>query len=218
MFKAGRVSCYGIRGKKRMIKGIIFDLDGTLVTSNLDFAMMKAQLGCPRENDLLEFVDTLPSPYMREEAMALIHQHEMQDAHQAEFIPGAAQAVEQLHHRGFPMAIVTRNFAKAAQTKLARCNLPIDIILTRDDAPAKPDPTALNMIAQKWGLPSTACMYVGDYLYDIEAAHNAQMISCLYIPNATPEYSSKADITFNNWETLLMLIEQKNLKFQHQLA
>ncbi|KZN63519.1 hypothetical protein N473_17000 [Pseudoalteromonas luteoviolacea CPMOR-1] len=201
-----------------MIKGIIFDLDGTLVTSNLDFAMMKAQLGCPREEDLLEFINALPSPYMREEAMSLIHQHEMQDAHQAEFLPGVKQAICELSNKGFPMAIVTRNFAKAAQIKLERCNLPIDLILTRDDAPAKPNPTALNLVAKQWGLPNSACVYVGDYLYDIEAANNANMVSCLYSPEITPEYAQKADIIFRHWEAFLPLIEQNNLKFQHQLA
>lgn len=201
-----------------MIKGIIFDLDGTLVTSNLDFAMMKAQLGCPREEDLLEFINALPSPYMREEAMSLIHQHEMQDAHQAEFLPGVKQAIYELSNKGFPMAIVTRNFAKAAQIKLERCNLPIDLILTRDDAPAKPNPAALNLVAKQWGLPNSACVYVGDYLYDIEAANNANMISCLYSPEITPEYAQKADIIFRHWEAFLPLIEQNNLKFQHQLA
>ncbi|MBQ4877882.1 HAD-IA family hydrolase [Pseudoalteromonas luteoviolacea] len=201
-----------------MIKGIIFDLDGTLVTSNLDFAMMKAQLGCPRDEDLLGFIEALPSPYMREEAMSLIHQHEMQDAHQAEFLPGVKQSIDALHSKGFPMAIVTRNFAKAAKIKLARCKMPIDIILTRDDAPAKPNPAALNLVAQQWGLKNSACMYVGDYLYDIEAANNASMISCLYTPEVTPDYAQQADMIFRHWEAFLPLIEQNNLNFQHQLA
>ena len=29
------------------IRGVIFDLDGTLVSSELDFSLIKAQVGCP---------------------------------------------------------------------------------------------------------------------------------------------------------------------------
>ena len=49
------------------IKGVIFDLDGTLVSSELNFSLIKAQVGCPAEQDLLDYIEQLPSPYMREE-------------------------------------------------------------------------------------------------------------------------------------------------------
>lgn len=35
------------------IKGVIFDLDGTLVSSELNFSLIKAQVGCPADQDLL---------------------------------------------------------------------------------------------------------------------------------------------------------------------
>ncbi|MGB2337256.1 MAG: HAD family hydrolase, partial [Alcanivorax sp.] len=41
--------------------GIIFDLDGTLVDSRLDFAAIRAHLNCPPDMGVLEFIDTLPA-------------------------------------------------------------------------------------------------------------------------------------------------------------
>jgi len=48
-------------------------------------------------------------------------------------------------------------------------------VLTRECAPAKPDPTALLMIAEQWQIAPTQCLYVGDYIYDQLAAEKAGM-------------------------------------------
>ena len=40
--------------------GIIFDMDGTLVDSRLDFTLIRDELDCPEGIGVLEFIDTLP--------------------------------------------------------------------------------------------------------------------------------------------------------------
>ncbi len=142
------------------IKGVIFDLDGTLVSSELDFSLIKAQIGCPCEQDLLDYIAQLPSAYMREEAMNIVHQHELLDAQHAKMLPGVSEAVNALKAKNIPMAIVTRNFDKAAAIKLQNNPLPIEIVLTRSDAPAKPDPSALNNIATLWNMSPSNLLYV----------------------------------------------------------
>ena len=82
--------------------GVIFDLDGTLVSSELDFSLIKAQVGCPLEKDLLAFIAALPSPYMREEAMNIVHQHELLDAQHSHLLPGVASAVTALKENNIP--------------------------------------------------------------------------------------------------------------------
>jgi len=189
------------------IEGIIFDLDGTLVSSELDFTLIKAQLNCPAEHDLLSFIAALPSPYMREEAMNIVHQHELLDAQHATLLPGVAQTVDYLHQRGIPMAIVTRNYNRAAALKLKNNPLPIETVLTRSDAPAKPDPSALNAIATLWELAQQRLIYVGDYLYDIQAAKNANMRSCLYAPDEIPHYAHQADYILHHFNELAELVD-----------
>ncbi|MEI8704225.1 MULTISPECIES: HAD family hydrolase [Pseudoalteromonas] len=189
------------------IHGVIFDLDGTLVSSELDFSLIKAQIGCPCEQDLLDFIAQLPSPYMREEAMNIVHQHELLDAQHATLLPGVSEAIAQLKAKKIPMAIVTRNFDKAASIKLQNNPLPISTVLTRSDAPAKPDPSALNAIATLWDISSANLLYVGDYLYDIQAAHNADMRACLYAPDVTPGYADQADYVLHDFYELVGLID-----------
>lgn len=189
------------------IHGVIFDLDGTLVSSELDFSLIKAQIGCPCEQDLLDFIAQLPSPYMREEAMNIVHQHELLDAQHATLLPGVSEAIAQLKAKKIPMAIVTRNFDKAASIKLQNNPLPISTVLTRSDAPAKPDPSSLNAIATLWDISSANLLYVGDYLYDIQAAHNADMRACLYAPDVTPGYADQADYVLHDFYELVGLID-----------
>jgi HAD superfamily hydrolase (TIGR01509 family) len=189
------------------IEGIIFDLDGTLVSSELDFTLIKAQLNCPADQDLLNFIASLPSPYMREEAMDIVHQHELLDAQHAVLLPGVAQTVEYLNEIGIPMAIVTRNYNRAAALKLKNNPLPIETVLTRSDAPPKPDPSALNAIATLWELEQHKLIYVGDYLYDIQAAKNAKMRSCLYAPDEIPDYAHQADYILHHFSELAELVD-----------
>jgi HAD superfamily hydrolase (TIGR01509 family) len=196
------------------IHGVIFDLDGTLVSSELDFSLIKAQIGCPDNEDLLDFIAQLPSPYMREEAMNIVHQHELLDAQHATLLPGVNEAIALLNERNIPMAIVTRNFDKAAALKLKNNPLPISTVLTRSDAPAKPDPSALNAIATLWNISADILLYVGDYLYDIQAAHNANMRACLYAPNETPPYADQADYVLHDFYDLVALVESYSKKVE----
>jgi HAD superfamily hydrolase (TIGR01509 family) len=189
------------------IHGVIFDLDGTLVSSDLDFLLIKAQVGCPPEEDLLDHIAQLPSAYMREEAMNIVHQHELLDAQNASILPGVSEAVAALKAKNIPMAIVTRNFDKAAAIKLQNNPLPIDTVLTRSDAPAKPNPSALNAIATLWNINADNLLYVGDYLYDIQAAHNANMRACLYAPEVTPPYADQADYVLHDFFELVALVD-----------
>jgi phosphoglycolate phosphatase-like HAD superfamily hydrolase len=57
--------------------------------------------------------------------------------------------------------------------------------LTREDAPPKPDPQGLLSIAANWAIDCGDIAYIGDYKYDIQAAHNAGMQAWLYTEKIT---------------------------------
>ncbi len=161
------------------IKGIIFDLDGTLVTSSLDFRAIKSEIGCPEHEDALKYIHQLPSPELRTAALQVIHRHEMNDALSAQWMPGAQEFVHRCLADDIALAIVTRNSMQSSLIKIRNNKIPINQLKTREDSPPKPDPTALLELAASFGLAKSQVMMVGDYQYDIEAAHNAEMVSCL---------------------------------------
>jgi HAD superfamily hydrolase (TIGR01549 family) len=165
------------------VKAIIFDLDDTLVKSTLDFAKIKDEIGCHKDGDILSFIASIERPLEQAKAKEIVLSHELDDAKTSTWLPGAKQFVQDAHDYGFPLAIVTRNCKQATRIKMANNNIPIELVLTREDAPAKPDPSALLTIAEKWQIKPYDIAYIGDYIYDIQAAHNGNMQAWLYKQN-----------------------------------
>ena len=157
------------------IKGVIFDLDGTLVESSLNFTRMRDDIGCPQDQDILEFVAAITCSETKAQAEQRILNHELEDAENAKWLPIGKEMVEKVQQHKLPMAIVTRNCRQATKIKLQNNQVPIELVLTREDAPPKPDPTALLHIATQWNLPPEHCLYVGDFIYDRMAAESAGM-------------------------------------------
>ncbi len=195
-----------MRQRLRSLQGFIFDLDGTLMESSLDFVALKRAINCPPQTDILAFVDSLVEPFKRE-AQSIIQQHEMLDAEQAKWIKGAQNCIKRIQKQGLPLAIVTRNCRPATQLKLTQNSLQVPIIITREDGPPKPDPTTLLGVARQWGISVTQLAYVGDYLYDLQAANNAGMLGCLYAPDGLPHYAHLADWVFSDFLELEQLFD-----------
>lgn len=188
------------------LDGIIFDLDGTLVDSTLDFVAMRQQVGCPLGTDMLKFIAAMADETQRKQAADLVLEHEMQDARCSRWLPGAKQLVDLLHQHNIPQAIVTRNSAEATRIKITNNAIPIDIVSTREQHRPKPAPDALLAIADEWAIAPQRLMYVGDYLYDVQAGNNAGMLSCLVTQGKTMEYSHEADYVFTRLDDLTALL------------
>lgn len=189
------------------IKGIIFDLDGTLVSCDLCFKTMREAIGCPLDEDILAFVDSL-SDEQQIVANQTIRDLELKDAHSANWIKGAKEFVAYLNRSQLPLAIVTRNSKEPSDIKINNNNIAIKTIITRDDAPAKPDPTALLNLSKEWQIAPDNILYIGDYLHDINIAKNAGALSALFCENEIPDYAHQADYVFTCYLELLNLFKE----------
>ncbi|QYK05765.1 HAD family hydrolase [Shewanella zhangzhouensis] len=175
------------------IRAVVFDLDGTLAHSNPDFPAIRQALGLTAGQDILAHIAGLPAAEQGD-AMATVHHYEMAASHQAEWIGGAAELLQFVQQIPLPTAILTRNMRQAAQLTLSRLGLSVGVLLTREDAPAKPDPAGLIHIMQIWQLAPHQVLYVGDYLFDLQTAHSAGCRSALYCPEGKPDYADLADL------------------------
>jgi HAD superfamily hydrolase (TIGR01549 family) len=188
------------------IKGVVFDLDGTLVSCDLCFQKMREVIGCPLEEDILTFVASLDDK-AQTIANRKIKDLELADAYAAKWIDGAKQFIQLLASYSIPMAIITRNSREASLIKKNNNQIPIERIISREDAPAKPDPTALISLAEEWQLAPNTLLYIGDYLYDIEIARNAGVQSALFCEHGMPEYAKDADYVFECYKDFASLFE-----------
>jgi HAD superfamily hydrolase (TIGR01549 family) len=180
--------------------GIIFDLDGTLIESTIDFNLMRSRviryLAELVSDVLLEGSDTIANnverarkDLERREGSAFVktmEQHvegicnevEMKDVEASKEIPGARKVLQYLTANGHKVGILTRGSREYAEKALQVAGLDhmYDAMVCRDDhAPieAKPHPEALRRAAIALGLPTESCIFVGDHLMDLECARSA---------------------------------------------
>jgi HAD superfamily hydrolase (TIGR01549 family) len=180
------------------IRGIVFDLDGTLVTSSLDFNLIRSELDCPPEVDLLKYVEGLTSE-QKIKAEGIIQKHEQEDAEQSEWLPGAQQFVERCIDCEMSLAILTRNSEYSSNKKIEKNNIPISLLFTRENSLPKPNPCALHEIAGLFSLPHQSILMVGDYKYDLQAGRNANMPTCLVNYEGEPDYLHLADYRYSSF-------------------
>lgn len=188
------------------IKAVVFDLDGTLVDSALDFALICDDVGWPRGTPLLEKLATVEELHERQRITDIICRHEMRGAELASWMPGAQQCLEQLSEADIPLAILTRNMRAATQLTVSRLNIPIQHIVTREDCAAKPDPEGLLRIAAQLQLDVSEMIYVGDYLFDLQTAANAGMRSCLYLNEHNSHFAPHASWSFRHFDELSCML------------
>ncbi len=178
--------------------GIVFDLDGTLIESTIDFGLMRDRvfrylidigLGY-----VLERTDTIAKnldrvrPEIRAMNLdpmavetrveAICVEVEMMSVDFTKEVPGASDALRTLRVMGNPLALLTRGSRHYATQALRASHLTglLDAIICRDDhdvSEAKPHPEAMRRAAAALDLRPEQCVLIGDHLMDLECALSA---------------------------------------------
>jgi HAD superfamily hydrolase (TIGR01509 family) len=181
------------------LRGVVFDLDGTLVVQELDFEAMRQEIGLPSGTPLLEAVERLHG-LERQAAVDVLHRHELAAAATARLNPGVGTFLDQLTRLGVRQAVLSRNMREAVDRVLCRCGLTFDPVVAREDAPYKPSPEGLWQICAAWGMAPGEVLMVGDYLYDLQAGRSAGTRTALVTHGRSLPFAHLADVAFASFE------------------
>lgn len=197
----------------KTIQCILFDLDGTLLDTSMDFAYALNQVLIHHQRPSLPYArirETVSSgglamtklafPELEGEALLAKRDEFIKCYHQnivqhTQLFPTLATGLEILAEKKVPWGIVTNKPANLTHTLLERLNpilakpLKPQALVCGDTLPVKkPDPAPMHLAAEQCGIAAEQCLYLGDHPRDIEAGINAGMQTGAalfgYIPTA----------------------------------
>lgn len=173
------------------VRGLVFDLDGTLVDSydaigaSLNHA--RAAFGLPAlPADLIrrtvgrgleQLVSDLVGEDRVERGVGLFREHYARTFRRTtRTLPGARATLRELHRRGYRMTVASNKPARFGEPILADAGLTPYLVGVQgpDRAGAtKPDPAMIRSCLQAMSLTPQEAVYVGDMVLDVETAARA---------------------------------------------
>lgn len=192
------------------IKAVIFDLDGTITQPYFDFDAIREEMGLDKDSGpILEIMETM-SVEQRRRVEEILHYHEQMAVTRSRLNPGAEKTLELLRAGGVKVGILTRNRRNNAIAVADKHGLKFDVIVGREDGPAKPDAYGVIQICKQFGVRCEETLMVGDYLFDLQCANAAGAVSVLLInTEKSAEFVEYADFTIEKIEQILAIIEGK---------
>jgi phosphoglycolate phosphatase len=194
-------SAIGINWRGRPLKGVLFDLDGTLldtaadIAQALNLALGEYGIAAFPVSEVILMVGR-GSPILIERAAAargrnlpeteraailerfFHHYGELEEKGQSQAVPypGAAQALQRLHAAGLKVAVVTNKHHRFARALMHNLKLSpwIDLIVGGDTCERrKPDAQPLLFACSTLGFAAADALMVGDSINDVGAARAA---------------------------------------------
>ncbi|KAL4425887.1 hypothetical protein ABPG75_009903 [Micractinium tetrahymenae] len=172
-----------VQASPLVYSGVIFDMDGTLTISNIDYVTMRKKTGIP-VGDLFTVMESWDDGDRIKRSMDTILELEAQASAALQAQPGLLELLAFLRASGTKVGLVTRNTTESLNAFFAvigeEWRGAFDVLLTRDNTPyVKPDKRSLLHFAEVWGLKPWELLMVGDSTEDIETANAAGTASCL---------------------------------------
>lgn len=192
---------------KARLRGVVFDMDGTLTVPVIDFpGMYKAVLGeedykiLKKENptgiDILHHIESW-SPRRQRIAYEIIADFEKKGLDSLQIMPGLSQLYEFLESKNIRRGLITRNVKASVDIFHQRFGMTFSPALSREFRPYKPDPAPLLHICSTWGVQPHEVMMVGDSLKDdVACGKSAGAFACLLDETGRYDSSGYVDVQF----------------------
>jgi HAD superfamily hydrolase (TIGR01509 family) len=192
----------------KLIRAIVFDLDGTITEPFFDFDAIRAEMGLAKDaGPILEAIDKM-EPQSRKRAEQILAYHERKAVIESKLNPGAEQTLNSLRQKGIKIGILTRNTLSNTMAVARKHGLEFDAVVSREDGPVKPDAFGITKLCGVFGVSPAETLVVGDYLFDLLCAKAAGAVAVLLVNHEKAnEFIEYADFTIEKLEQILDIIE-----------
>lgn len=188
------------------LKGVIIDLDGTIVDVPYDWDQIKAEL-VTQETPILSYLNDLEEPE-KSEKWKVLERYENEATLKAELKRGMREFLDLLTEKNIKKAVVTNNSKKNTSYLLKKFDLKFDCVISRESGLWKPSGAPFLAVMKKMGLKREECFVVGDSHFDIKAANEAG-IPTIFILSEDEERFASADVdVFSSVEALKEIVEK----------
>ncbi|MBP5212814.1 MAG: HAD family phosphatase, partial [Pyramidobacter sp.] len=176
-------------------KGVVFDWDGVIAETKLNFQPIRDRFFGGQRVPLLESARTLP-PSECDAVMKAIAAEERRGAAASTPVPGALELIRLLNERRVPWCVMSRNCRESIDLAARTIGFPLPLLtFGREAVHVKPDPRAFEDAASGLGVNVRDCLVIGDFLYELIGARRAGA-RCVLVNRADAECESYADATF----------------------
>jgi HAD superfamily hydrolase (TIGR01509 family) len=222
------------------IEAVIFDLDGTLTSFNIDYKTLRvevrnfltakgvpASVTSPKES-IFEMLDKAEIFFknatktdktfveIKKEALAIAEKFEVEAAASTNLMPGAFDALKALKQMNIKMGLCTINSQKATNNILQRFQIAdyFDEVIPRDKVKrVKPNPEQFETALKALQTKPDATVVVGDSIADMQSAKDIKAVA-VGIPTGTAKMeqltSNGANYIITAISDLPILVQKMN--------
>ena len=162
-----------------MIKLAIFDMDGTVVESHLDWAEIRRVLNI-NSNILKEIYKDNRVDHKK---LQKLEQYEGENTLKATPIRGISDFLSHLKKQNIINVLATNNNKKNTEFLLNMFDLPFDSVLTREKKMWKPSPEPFFYMMDLFHCKQDETISIGDSHYDVIASREAGIENIFIIKN-----------------------------------
>ena len=175
-----------------MLKGVIFDMDGTITKPFIDWKALREEIGVPPGQMIMHYIDSLEGK-AKTEAEAILVRRENEAATHSELNEGVRELLAYLEEHQVKIALVTNNCRSSVGIILEKHGLDFELILTREDGEIKPSGDLIAKALAGMGLQIDEAIVIGDGKLDIEASREAGVLA-VYLSNGSPTFEHRPTV------------------------
>ncbi len=188
------------------LRGVIFDLDGTVVENAYDWPRIREELGTG-QTSILAYLDSLEEPE-RSAKWSILERHEDRQTRNSALREGIPELLAMLRSRGVATALVTNNSRANTEFLLAKFGLTFDCVITREQGLWKPSGAPFREVLKILDLKPGECAVVGDTAFDVMAAQDAGIETVLLLSGEPEKYVDSPVEVFPDVEELIDRLDE----------